>query len=259
MTDTGATSIVICGALGRMGGTVARLAAESGRFTIAGGVDIRPGEVAGAAVVESARMADLLSRTHPDVVIDFTMPEACVSNVKNAAAAGAAVVVGTTGLTDVHMAEIRSAVKGHVPAVISSNYSIGMNIFWQLVRTAAPLLSSYDIEVTEAHHRYKKDAPSGTAKTILQVLNETVGPREVIYGRSGMTERKDEIGVHVIRGGDIVGDHSVMFSGNFETITLSHRAYDRSVFAKGALLATSWVKGKSPGIYQMADVLGLDA
>ena len=120
--------------------------------------------------------------------------------------------------------------------MISSNYSIGVNIFWQLIRDAAPLLADYDIEVTEAHHRYKKDAPSGTARTILQILDEELGERRKQYGREGMKEReKSEIGVHVIRGGDIVGDHSVMFSGNFETITLSHRAYDRAVFAQGAL------------------------
>jgi 4-hydroxy-tetrahydrodipicolinate reductase len=125
------------------------------------------------------------------------------------------------------------------------------------VRDAGKLLKDYDIEVIEAHHRNKKDAPSGTAKTILQILEEEAGPREKLYGREGKTERSNEIGVHVIRGGDIVGDHKVMFSKNFETIELSHRAYDRSVFASGALHATRWVVGKKPGIYGMNDVLGL--
>jgi 4-hydroxy-tetrahydrodipicolinate reductase len=141
--------------------------------------------------------------------------------------------------------------------VISSNFSVGVNIFWQLVREAGKLLGDYDIEVIEAHHRNKKDAPSGTAKTILQILDEEVGSRKKLYGREGMMERGNEIGVHVIRGGDIVGDHSVMFSKNFETIELSHRAYDRSVFASGALRAARWVAGKKPGIYGMNDVLGL--
>jgi len=113
------------------------------------------------------------------------------------------------------------------------------------------------VELIEAHHRYKKDAPSGTAKTILQILDEELGLREKKYGREGMMERGREIGVHVIRGGDIVGDHSVLFSGNYETITLSHRAYDRSVFAHGALKAARWVSGKKPGIYGMAEVLDL--
>jgi 4-hydroxy-tetrahydrodipicolinate reductase len=125
------------------------------------------------------------------------------------------------------------------------------------VREAGKLLGDYDIEVIEAHHRNKKDAPSGTAKTILQILDEEVGSRKKLYGREGMMVRENEIGVHVIRGGDIVGDHSVMFSKNFETIELSHRAYDRSVFASGALRAARWVAGKPPGIYGMNDVLDL--
>jgi 4-hydroxy-tetrahydrodipicolinate reductase len=134
---------------------------------------------------------------------------------------------------------------------------LGVNIFWQLLRDAGKLLKDYDIEVIEAHHRNKKDAPSGTAKTILQILDEEVGSRKKMYGREGMMERSNEIGVHVIRGGDIVGDHKVMFSKNFETIELSHRAYDRSVFATGALHAARWVVGKKPGVYGMNEVLNL--
>ena len=152
---------------------------------------------------------------------------------------------------------IRGAVEGNVPAVISSNFSVGVNIFWKLVREAARELGDYDIEVTEAHHRHKKDAPSGTAKTILDILDEEIGNREKAYGRVGMTERKNEIGVHVIRGGDIVGDHAVLFAGNFECIEISHRAYDRAVFAQGAVRAVRWVVGKEPRMYTMQDVLGI--
>jgi 4-hydroxy-tetrahydrodipicolinate reductase len=142
--------------------------------------------------------------------------------------------------------------------VISSNYAIGVNVFWQLVREAAPLLAEYDIEVVEAHHRYKKDAPSGTARTILAILDEALGEREKAYGREGMAERGNEIGVHAIRGGDIIGDHAVLFAGNYETITLSHRAYDRAVFAKGALRAAEWVVGKPVGVHTFSEVLGLE-
>jgi 4-hydroxy-tetrahydrodipicolinate reductase len=249
--------VVVCGAMGRMGTTIGRLVNESKEFTLVGGVDIRPGNFFGAEVVESSRMDDLLKSVQPDVVIDFTVAAAAVENVKCAARNGAALVVGTTGFSDEQRAVLEKAISGNVPAVISSNFSIGVNIFWQLLREAARLLPEYDVEVLEAHHRYKKDAPSGTAKTILQILDQELGPREKVYGREGMMERGREIGVHVIRGGDIVGDHSVLFSGNFETITLSHRAYDRSVFAQGALKATNWVPGKSPGIYGMDSVLGL--
>jgi 4-hydroxy-tetrahydrodipicolinate reductase len=166
-------------------------------------------------------------------------------------------VVGTTGISPEQRAEMAKAIEGTIPAVISSNFSIGVNIFWKLLREAARMLPEYDVEVIEAHHRYKKDAPSGTAKTILQILDEELGAREKKYGREGMMERGREIGVHVIRGGDIVGDHSVLFSGNFETITLSHRAYDRTVFAHGALKAARWVAGKKPGLYGMNEVLEL--
>jgi 4-hydroxy-tetrahydrodipicolinate reductase len=202
-------------------------------------------------------MDALLKSKKPDVLIDFTIAHAAVENVKTAARNNVAVIVGTTGFTAEQRVEMATAIEGHVPAVISSNFSVGVNIFWQLVRDAGKLLKDYDIEVIEAHHRNKKDAPSGTAKTILQILDEEVGTRNKLYGREGMMERSNEIGVHVIRGGDIVGDHKVMFSKNFETIELSHRAYDRSVFASGALRAARWVVGKKPGIYGMNDVLEL--
>lgn len=249
--------VVICGALGRMGSTVARFVDAAPDLSFVGGVDLKQGETFGARVVAAGDMALLLEEKKPDVVIDFTTASAAVSNVLTAAAHGAALVVGTTGFSPEQKAEMARAIEGRVPAVISSNFSIGVNIFWQLVREAARLIPDYDIEVIEAHHRYKKDAPSGTAKTIIQVLEEEVGERQKLYGREGMMERGKEIGVHVIRGGDIVGDHTVLFAGNFETIQVSHRAHDRSVFAQGALKATRWVVGKKPGIYSMNDVLSL--
>ncbi|MEM2124616.1 MAG: 4-hydroxy-tetrahydrodipicolinate reductase [Methanolinea sp.] len=253
------TKVVICGALGRMGSTVARLVDAAPDLTLAGGVDLKPGEVFGARVVPPEEMARLLEEERPDVVIDFTVASAAVKNVETAAAHGVALVVGTTGFTPEQRSAMARAIEGRVPAVISSNFAIGVNIFWQLVRVAARRLPEYDIEVIEAHHRYKKDAPSGTAKTIVQVLEEEVGKRPLVYGREGACERGNEIGVHVIRGGDIVGDHAVLFAGNFESIQLSHRAYDRSVFAQGALKAARWVVGKKPGIYGMNDVLALGA
>jgi 4-hydroxy-tetrahydrodipicolinate reductase len=249
--------VVICGASGRMGQTIGRMVNEAGDLELVGGVDLKPGSFFGIEIVETRNAEALLKKTKADVLIDFTIANAAVENVKMAAKNNVALVVGTTGFTPEQRGEMETAIQGHVPAVISSNFSVGINIFWQLVRDAGRLLKDYDIEVLEAHHRNKKDAPSGTAKTILQILDEEAGPRQKMYGREGMTERKNEIGVHVIRGGDIVGDHKVMFSKNFETIELSHRAYDRSVFATGALRAARWVVGKKPGIYGMNDVIGL--
>ncbi len=250
--------VAICGALGRMGTIIGGIVEKDPELKLVGGVDIKPGEFYGVPVVTSDRFKDFLAEKKPDVVIDFTIAAASVVNVPIAARAGAAIILGTTGLSPDQQALIHQAIgEGKVPAVITTNFSIGMNTFWMLIREAARRLGEYDIELTEAHHRYKKDSPSGTARTILQILQEEVGPREEMFGREGMMDRGNEIGVHVLRGGDIVGDHEVMFAGNYETITLSHRAYDRAVFAEGAVRATRWVAGKNPGIYTMKDVLQL--
>jgi 4-hydroxy-tetrahydrodipicolinate reductase len=249
--------VVVCGAHGRMGSTIGRLVHEAPDMELSGGVDLRPGSLYGVPVIEPKDLDSLFSRTKPDVLIDFTAPAATVEHVKAAVRHNAALVIGTTGFNENQRVDISRMVEGNVPAVISSNFSIGVNIFWNLLRQAARLLPEYDVEVLEAHHRYKKDAPSGTAKTILQILDDELGAREKKYGREGMTERGKEIGVHVIRGGDIVGDHTVLFSGNFETIELSHRAYDRSVFAQGALRAARWVVQQKPGIHGMDEVLQL--
>ncbi|MEI8330221.1 MAG: 4-hydroxy-tetrahydrodipicolinate reductase [Methanomicrobiales archaeon] len=249
--------VVVCGASGRMGQTIGRLVKESSDLELVGGIDLKPSSFFGAAIVDAKDANNLLKTTRADVMIDFTIASAAVENVKLAARNKVALVVGTTGFSPEQSAVMEKAIYNNVPAVISSNFSVGVNIFWQLVRESGKLLKDYDIEVFEAHHRNKKDAPSGTAKTILQILEEEVSPREKQYGREGMIERKNEIGVHVIRGGDIVGDHKVMFSKNFETIELSHHASDRSVFASGAVCAARWVVGKRTGIYGMSDVLNL--
>ena len=249
--------VIVCGASGRMGQTIGRMVKESSDLELVGGINLKPGSFLNVDIVESKNAESFIKSTRPDVLIDFTIAQAAVENVKLAARNKVALVVGTTGFTSDQRAEMEKAITGNVPAVISSNFSVGVNIFWQLIRDAGKLLKEYDIEVIEAHHRNKKDAPSGTAKTILQILEEETGSRKKLYGREGMMERQNEIGVHVIRGGDIVGEHTVMFSKNFETIELSHRAYDRSVFASGALHAARWVVGKKPAIYGMSDVLSL--
>ncbi|MBR1369763.1 dihydrodipicolinate reductase [Methanocalculus chunghsingensis] len=249
--------VAVCGAFGRMGTIIANMVHEDPELEFIGGVDLRAGEVLGKPVVVSDELAAFLEEKSPDVLIDFTVAAASVRNIEIAAAHGVALVIGTTGFSEEEEERIRKATEGVVPIVKTTNFSVGVNTFWELIRHAASLLADYDCEVTEAHHRYKKDAPSGTARTIISILEEEMGAREKMYGRVGMTERGDEIGVHVIRGGDIVGDHSVLLSGNFETIELSHRAYDRSVFARGAIRAARWVSGQAPSMYTMKEVLGL--
>lgn len=250
------TKVLIAGILGRMGTTITRMVEEHPDLELAGGVDIKIGSVSGKPVVTSDGLAALIDEVKPDVMIDFTMAAATMVNAKIAASKGVNLVIGTTGFTPEQDAELLEAVK-NVAVVKTTNFSVGVNIFWELVRDAAKRLGDYDIEVIEAHHRTKKDAPSGTAKTILRILEEETGKTEEMYGRQGMTERKDEIGVHVIRGGDVVGDHTVQFHQNFETIELTHRAYDRSVFARGAVRAAAWVPSADPGLYTMKEVLGL--
>ncbi len=250
------TKVIICGALGRMGTTIANMVIENPDLEFVGGVDIRDGTVLGKPVVPSEKLAAFIDEVKPDVMIDFTVAAATMINAKIAAKKGVALVIGTTGFTPEQDAELLDAIK-NVPVVKTTNFSVGVNIFWELVRDAASRLGDYDIEVIEAHHRHKNDAPSGTAKTILKVIQEEVGKREEMYGREGMTERKNEIGVHVIRGGDVVGDHTVQFHQNYETIELTHRAYDRAVFARGAVRAAAWVPKAAPGLYTMKEVLGL--
>ncbi|MDV0442795.1 4-hydroxy-tetrahydrodipicolinate reductase [Methanorbis rubei] len=250
------TKVMICGAMGRMGTTIAGMVVENPELELVGGVDVRPGTILGKPVVDSANLAGFIDEHKPDVMIDFTVAAATMVNAKIAASKGVALVIGTTGFTPAEDAELLHAIK-NVPVVKTTNFSVGVNIFWELVREAAKRLGDYDIEVIEAHHRHKKDAPSGTAKTILKVIEEEVGVRDEMYGRCGMTERKNEIGVHVIRGGDVVGDHTVQFHQNYETIELTHRAYDRAVFARGAVRAAAWVPEKAPAVYTMKEVLHL--
>ena len=169
--------VVVCGALGRMGGTVARFISDASDLELVGGVDVRQGTVFGAEVVSPDRIDGLLGEKKPDVLVDFTVAGAAVENVKAAARHNVAVVVGTTGFTPKQREEMKRAVEASAPAVITSNFAVGVNIFWFLVREAAKKLGDYDIEVIEAHHRNKKDAPSGTAKTILEILDSEVGAR----------------------------------------------------------------------------------
>jgi len=252
------TRIGILGANGRMGRTIGQIVHDAPDLTYVGGVDLEAATLFDAPIYASEKLQDFITDTRPDIMIDFTAASASAKNIPEVAKRGVSIILGTTGFTKEQQAEIENAIKsGDVAAVISTNFSIGMNIFWSLVREAAGKLKDYDIEIIEAHHRHKKDAPSGTARTILGILHETIGQKEEMYGRNGMQERGSEIGVHVIRGGDIIGDHTVMFSKNYETIELSHRALDRAVFAQGAVLAARFVANQKPGIYTMKDVLSL--
>jgi 4-hydroxy-tetrahydrodipicolinate reductase len=197
------------------------------------------------------------------VAIDFTLPEALEANVRACDMAGAALVVGTTGLTEQHHRTMRKAAH-HVPLVYARNMSVGVNLFIDLIARAARALGSeYDVEILEAHHRQKIDAPSGTAQALGEAVATARGGNRLkdvaVYTREGQIGPRvpGTIGFSAIRGGTIVGDHTVLFIGPEEQLEFKHHALDRATFARGALRAAQWVAGRAPGFYTMADVLGL--
>lgn len=197
-----------------------------------------------------------------DVVIDFSNPNASSALCRVCWEAKKPAVIGTTGHSQEERAAIGELVLS-VPVVLSPNFSVGVNALFWLTRKAAQMLGDdFDLEITEMHHRLKKDAPSGTAKKLAEILCEVRGldyRKNVRHGREGLVGERsgNEIGVHSIRGGDVVGDHTVTFAGAGERLELSHKAASRETFALGALRAARWVVGKPPGLYSMEDVLGL--
>jgi len=197
-----------------------------------------------------------------DVLIEFTAHEASLRHVELAVQHSKALVLGTTGLDSAQQATLERAAR-KIPIVYAPNMSVGVNLLFKVLGDVARVLGdSFDVEIVEAHHRHKKDAPSGTAKKMAQVIAEALG-RDLegvaVPGRSGMVgeRRTEEIGIFAVRGGDIVGDHTVIFAGLGERIEITHRAHSRDTFARGAVRAAKWVVGRVPGLYDMMDVLGL--
>jgi 4-hydroxy-tetrahydrodipicolinate reductase len=239
-------SILLNGARGKMGMAVAAAAPKLG-ITVGAATD--QGDDVGAAI------------NSVDVVVDFSTSRATRSLLELVAASGKPVVIGTTGHSPDEKAALLK-VAGRVPCVWAGNFSVGVNLLFALTRKAARVLGDdFDAEVLEMHHRMKIDSPSGTATRMIEIILEErkLDRNALRHGREGITgERKrTEVGVHSLRGGDVVGDHTVVFAGMGERIELTHRASDRAVFALGALRAAQWVVSRKPGVYDMQDVLGL--
>jgi 4-hydroxy-tetrahydrodipicolinate reductase len=196
------------------------------------------------------------------LVIDFTAPEATLALARAAASRGKAMVIGTTGFSAQDLSTLKQATE-KIGVVYATNFSTGVNLLWLLSRLAAQVLTSaYDVEIIEAHHNQKKDAPSGTAITLLEQISAGLGvnPAEVAkHGRQGMVGARPqkEIGLHAVRGGDIIGDHTVLFAGRSERLELKHQAHSRDTLAQGAARAADWLVKQPAGWYDMADVLGL--
>jgi len=268
------TKVVIQGAAGRMGKTLIRCIQEGkvAGLELAGAIDLwdvpdigKDAGLAAGAKEAGVKLTTDLAAVAPkaDVIIDFTSHFGTAGNAERVAEWGTAWVIGTTGLGDAELAEVHKAAK-KVPVVMAGNMSLGINLLCNLVKEAAKALHAkgYDIEIIERHHNQKKDAPSGTALMLGKAAADGAGldlKKSQVDGRTGMpgARTKDEIGFHAVRGGDIIGDHTVLMAGTGEMIELSHRATSRETFAMGALNAAAWAVAQKPGLYSMQDVLGL--
>jgi len=263
--------LIVVGAAGRMGRTLVRIISEMPGVTLAGAIEREgaaeigrdAGDLAGVGANGIAVTADALPVfAKADGVLDFTTPAATIAYAELAAQARIVHVIGTTGLSADDNARIAAAAR-HAVIVKSGNMSLGVNLLAALVKQAARALdASFDIEVLEMHHRAKVDAPSGTALMLGRAAAEGRGialDEHSVRARDGITgpRKRGEIGFATLRGGSVIGEHSLVFAGDGETVTLSHSASDRALFARGALKAALWGRDKKPGLYAMSDVLGL--
>ncbi|HEY7315464.1 MAG TPA: 4-hydroxy-tetrahydrodipicolinate reductase [Gemmataceae bacterium] len=262
------TILGINGAAGRMGQRLVHLTCEDNELTLGAaleaanhprlGQDI--GEVAGLGKLDVPVRADLPHDSRLEVLIDFSMPEGTMAVLPLCVARRIPLVVATTGHTAEQRREIEAA--AHQTAVLMApNMSLSVNVLFQLVRQAATLLKDkgFDVEIVERHHRFKKDAPSGTALHFARLVQEVMGQTNLRHGREGLVGERPphEIGVHALRTGDNVGEHTIIFSTLGETLELVHKGHTRDSYARGALAAAKFLAGKPPGRYTMNDVLGL--
>ena len=269
--------VAVTGACGRMGSGIIRTISEQEDMTVVAAFEVPNspfigkdiGEhlglgTLGVKVSSSEDLEKILEESGAEALVDFTIAFAAVETAKKTADCGVNLVVGTTGISNEQIAEIKEYVtKNNIKAVISPNMAIGVNVFFKILKDLAPLLEDYDIEIIEAHHKHKKDAPSGTAVKAFKILAEATNrdAEEVgVYGREGLVGERTqkEIGIHAVRGGDIVGDHTVMFAGDGERIEIVHRANTRQAFINGVIKSLRFLpNAKSGEISDMNDVLGI--
>ena len=262
--------IVITGAAGRMGIAIARELDRADDLTVVGALERSGSEAVGRTIGEVAglpepgiRITERIENPDFDVMIDFSSPAATVDHLDICKAYNAAILIGTTGLDSAQTRQITDA-SDSIPTLLSANTSVGINLCVALVETASKVIGGIaDIEVVEAHHRYKADAPSGTALLLGQAAARALGrdfPDCGTFTRHGQTGEREAgtIGFSTIRGGDIAGEHTVLFISESERIEITHRATDRKIFASGAVRAAAWLGQQEKGFYSMADVLDLD-
>lgn len=263
--------VAVAGIAGRMGSRIAQLGSEHEKIAVTGGFEhpqhpkigrdlseIFGGAPCGRTI--AGKMEEVLDEA--DVIIDFTSAATSLAHMQLAAAAGKPMVIGSTGFSAEQMLQARQ-LAARFPCVLAPNMSVGVNVLFKVVADVARLLGDdFDVEIVEAHHRFKKDAPSGTAVKLAEVVAEALGRSlaEVgVYARHGLIGERNskEIGVQTLRGGDIVGEHTVLFAGMGERLELTHRAHSRDNFARGAIVAACWIVRQRPGLYDMQNVLGI--
>jgi 4-hydroxy-tetrahydrodipicolinate reductase len=262
---------VVTGAAGRMGGKIISFISTTEGINVVGAVEAAGHPIIGrdigqglglgnTGILASDKLSDCIDLA--DVVIDFTNHEASLEYLKIASKRNRAIVIGSTGITAAEMGEIKELAK-NTRCVVAPNMSVGVNVMLKLLEYCAGILKDdYDVEIVEAHHHLKKDAPSGTAMQMAKVISDKLGrnmEESLVYSRKGLIgERtKKEIGIQTVRAGDIVGDHTVIFGGVGERLEFIHRAHSRDNFAKGAIRAAQWIVNQKNGLYDMQDVLGL--
>jgi 4-hydroxy-tetrahydrodipicolinate reductase len=265
------TKVAILGCSGRMGRNLIKAAIEHEAITLVGGgvrasssfANFDLGELAGIGALNMKTSVQLQQMESADVFIDFTSIEATIENVDWCVKNKKAIVIGTTGFSEQQIAQLQQAAQ-QIPLILAPNTSVGVNLLFKLLEITAKAIGDYtDIEIIEAHHRFKKDAPSGTAVKMGQVIADTLG-RDLnecaVYGREGITGERDAktIGFATVRAGDIVGEHTALFADIGERIELTHKASSRMTFALGAMRAAAWLKQQQPGFYTMQDVLSLN-
>jgi 4-hydroxy-tetrahydrodipicolinate reductase len=266
------TPIIMCGAAGRMGQAILRFAAEETAYSVVGGTEFAGSPLIGTTVGALLGKPELnapiltsladLPHTAGAVAIHFSSPQATLDQLIWSVSHHLPAVIGTTGIDHNQQLLIQEAA-AHIPIVYAPNMSVGVNTLFKIVGEVARILGpDFDVEITEIHHRFKKDAPSGTARRLGEIVAQAMGgtyEELVVDGRSGMPGERPprQIGMHALRGGDVVGDHTVTFAALGERVEITHKAHSRDTFARGALRAAAWVLDKQPGMYDMQDVLGL--
>ncbi len=253
--------VAVSGAAGRMGSLIARLAARDPEVELVSLWEVKGHPAVGKEARELGIESDLVVSDEPSappgtVVIEFTTPQATMEHLEGALGNRWKMVIGTTGLSDEHIRSIEKASE-KIAIVRSPNMSVGINLINVLLEKIVPILSDYEVEIVEIHHRNKKDAPSGTALMLARTISSLKNNAPLKFGREGFSPRGDEVGVLAVRGGDVPGDHTVYFLGDGERIEITHRATSRETFARGAIKAAKFVAEKSSGLYSMRDVLGI--